>query len=202
MRIDRYTPPKSSFLSVEKDLSIILGNMEKCSRLKRLLYYTTPDALEKETPSLSMADFILSEHIRITPKLYVNKDILNYLVIRFDTFTSNATNPHFTDNVIIFDVVCHYDQWLLKDYQLRPYRIAAEIDSMFNGKYLTGIGTLNFLGASQKVYTDEFVGFSLMYSTIHGEEDKNAYTPVEDDQKHYIDMFADIEKENEANGLV
>lgn len=201
MRIDRYTPPKSSFLSVEKDLSIILGNMEKCSRLKRLLHYTTPNALELPTPDLSISDFIKSEHIRITPKLYVNQDVLNYIIIRFDSFTGNATNPHFTDNIIIFDVVCHYDQWILKDNQLRPYRIAAEIDSMFNGKYLTGIGTLSFLGANQKTYTDEFVGFSLMYNTIHGEEDKNNYTPIESDQQHYIDMLEDIKLENEADGL-
>jgi hypothetical protein len=30
----------------------------------------------------------------------------------------------------------------MKDFQLRPFRIAAELDSMFNDKHLTGIGTL------------------------------------------------------------
>jgi hypothetical protein len=31
---------------------------------------------------------------------------------------------------------------------LRPYKIAAEIDSMFNRKKLTGIGEIEFLGAN------------------------------------------------------
>jgi hypothetical protein len=31
---------------------------------------------------------------------------------------------------------------------LRPYRIAAEIDTMFEDKHLTGIGKLNFLSAN------------------------------------------------------
>jgi hypothetical protein len=31
---------------------------------------------------------------------------------------------------------------------LRPYKIAAEIDSMFNDRYLTGIGKLEFVGAN------------------------------------------------------
>jgi hypothetical protein len=31
---------------------------------------------------------------------------------------------------------------------LRPYMIAAEIDSMLDGKHLTGIGDLQFLGAN------------------------------------------------------
>ena len=37
----------------------------------------------------------------------------------------------------------------MNDFQLRPYRIAAELDTMFNNKHLTGIGTLKFLGANQ-----------------------------------------------------
>ena len=47
MRIDGFKQPKSSFLSVEKDTSIIIGSMLKNERLKRLLYYTTQDALDK-----------------------------------------------------------------------------------------------------------------------------------------------------------
>jgi len=63
---------------------------------------------------------------------------------------------------------------------LRPYKIAAEIDSMFNNKHLTGIGELHFLGANQIVLTDEFAGLTLMYEAIHGGEDKkNAENPKE-----------------------
>ena len=45
MRIDRVLTPKSSFLSIEKDMSIIVRELLKNERLKRLLYYTTPDVL-------------------------------------------------------------------------------------------------------------------------------------------------------------
>jgi hypothetical protein len=43
---------------------------------------------------------------------------------------------------------------------------------MFNDKHLTGIGTLQFLGANQMILTDEYAGLCLLYSAIHGEEDK------------------------------
>jgi len=43
---------------------------------------------------------------------------------------------------------------------------------MINDKHLTGIGTLQFLGANQIILNDEFAGVSLMYSAIQGEEDK------------------------------
>ncbi|MBR2506919.1 MAG: hypothetical protein IKB70_08510 [Bacilli bacterium] len=45
MRIDGYKQPKSSFLGMEKDMGIIVDKIMKNPRLKRLLYYTTKDAL-------------------------------------------------------------------------------------------------------------------------------------------------------------
>jgi hypothetical protein len=45
-----YQYPKSSFLSIEKDLDIIVTAMLKNERLKKLLYYTVPTALDE--PSL------------------------------------------------------------------------------------------------------------------------------------------------------
>ena len=43
---------------------------------------------------------------------------------------------------------------------------------MLNEKKLSNLGTLNFLGANQIILNDEFAGISVMYSAIHGEEDK------------------------------
>ena len=172
MKIESYRFPKSSFLSVEKDLSIIIGYILKNERLKKLLYYTTKDCLSRPNLSDEETYGMFGESIKIVPKLKVDGSVLNYLIVSFDNFTENRSNPEFRDNIIEFDIICHFDQWQLKDFQLRPYRIAAEIDSMFNDQHLTGIGTLQFLGANQIVLTDEFAGFCLMYEAIHGEEDK------------------------------
>lgn len=202
MRIDRYTPPKSSFLSMEKDLSIITTQLDKCSRLKRLLGNNSKSCLEEATPELDVQDMIDKRIIKIVPKITVDPTLLQYLIINFDNFTPNATNPEFRNNILSFDIICHFDNWNLGNFRLRPYRIAAELDSLFDGKYLTGIGRLEFLGANQIVLTDEFAGLTLMYAVIHGEEDKNAYTPVEDDQEYYKQMLDKIDKENEADGLV
>lgn len=67
---------------------------------------------------------------------------------------------------------------------MRPYKIAAEIDSMFNGKHLTGIGKLQFVSANQMILTDEYAGLCLLYSAIHGEEDK-IDMPNPKDQKQF-----------------
>ena len=44
-----YNYPKSSFLSVEKDIGIIVDTMLKNERLKKLLFYTTKDCLNKKS---------------------------------------------------------------------------------------------------------------------------------------------------------
>ena len=66
---------------------------------------------------------------------------------------------------------------------MRPYRIEAELDTVLDNQRLTGIGKIEFLGASQIILNDEFGGLSLMYSVIHGEEDKvNALNPKKDEE--------------------
>ena len=91
----------------------------------------------------------------------------------------------------MFDIICHFDQWQLKDFQLRPYRIAAEIDSMLDGQHLTGIGELEFLGANQTISTNEYGGLCLMYAAIHGEEDKKGMPNPLDEEK-FIKEFNEV----------
>ena len=188
MKIVNYENPHSSFLSVEKDLELITNKMLKNERLKRLLYYTTNDALDKENIGEEATYELFGKNIKIVPKLYIDGSVLNYIIINFDNFTPNVTNPEFRDNILSFDIICHFDQWHLKGFLLRPYKIAAEIDSMFNGKHLTGIGDLEFMGANQLPINEEFSGFTLVYRAIHGDEDKkNLPNPIEND--NFIEEF-------------
>ena len=181
MKIENYQFPKSSFLSVDKDMSIITDYLMKNDRLKKLLYYTTKDCLSKKNLTEDETIELFGKNIKIVPKLYVDGSVLNYIIVSFDNFTNNRNNPEFRDNIIEFDIICHFDQWQLQDFQLRPYKIAAEIDSMLNGQKLTGIGKLEFLGANQMILTDEYAGLCLMYSAIHGEEDKINAPKMEDE---------------------
>ena len=167
--------------------------MCKNNRLKNLLYYTSKDALDKPKLSDEQTIELFGKNIRIIPKLPLETEVLNYIIVSFDNYTPNMTNPEFRDNIIEFDIICHFDQWNLKDFQLRPYKIAAEIDSMFNEKKLTGIGTLQFLGANQMILTDQYAGLCLMYQAIHGDEDKNPL-PNPDDQIKFIQNYQDMFK--------
>ena len=192
MRIDNVKMPKSSFLSMEKDTSLIVKKMLDNPRLKRLLYYTSKDALNRPNLNEDQSLDLINKNIKIVPKLYVDGSVLNYIVINFKNFTPSE-NPEFRDNIIEFDIVCHFDQWQLQDFALRPYKIAAEIDSMFNNTHLTGIGLLQFVGATQTVLTDEFAGVCLLYEATHGGEDKK-FMPNPKDEERFQQDFEQMAK--------
>lgn len=187
-----YSYPKSSFLSAEKDMGLIVNMIMKNERLKKMLHYTTRDCLNKPNLTEDETYELFGKNIKIVPKLYIDGSVSNYIIVSFDNFSKNASNPEYRDNIIEFDIICHFDQWHMKDFELRPYKIAAELDSMFDGKHLTGIGELQFLGANQMILTDEYAGLCVMYQAIHGDEDKTKMPNPNDEEefeKNFDAMF-------------
>ena len=193
MKIDGVKIPKSSFLSMEKDTNLIINKMLSNERLKRLLYYTDKHALNRANLNEDQSLELIGKNIKIVPKLTVDSSVLNYIILSFDKFIPSE-NPEFRDNTIEFDIICHFDQWQLQDFALRPYKIAAEIDSMFNNTHLTGIGTLQFIGATQIVLTDEFAGICLLYEAVHGGEDKK-FMPNPKDEERFLKDFKELTSE-------
>ena len=183
MKVKTYEIPNSSFLSVDKDLSLICDKIISNKRLQKYLYYNVEEPLKEADLSPKEVKSLFGKQVRIVPKLSIDGEVLNYIMISCDNFSPNPLNPEFRDNIIEIDIICHYDQWQMKDFELRPYKIAGEIDSMLDGKKLTGIGQLEFMGASQLVLTDEFAGICLMYQAIHGVEDERGMpNPIDEAQ--------------------
>ena len=100
MKKEVYTYPKSSFLSTEKDMSIIVNMIMKNDRLKKMLHYTSRDCLSKPNLSQDESLALFGKNIKIVPKLYVDGSVLNYIIVSFDNFTQNGTNPEFRDNIV------------------------------------------------------------------------------------------------------
>lgn len=192
MKIEGYQIPKSSFLAQEKDMGIIVDKIMKNTRLKKLLYYNTKDALDRPALTEDQSLELFGKNIKLVPKLYVDGSVLTYIIISFDNFVQSS-NPEFRDNIVEFDIICHFDQWQLQDFALRPYKIAGELDFMLDKKRLTGIGLLEFLGANQIILTDEYAGLCLMYRAWHGEEDKK-FMPNPADDPQFIEDFKEMIK--------
>lgn len=172
MRVGQDFHPKSSFLSLEKDYNLIFEKLLKNQRLLKMLYYPQPDCLKATDLTQKEILSMIGKQIRIVPKYTYDDTCPNFIVISMDNFVPNATNPEFRDCAISFDILCHYDYWNMKDFQLRPFKIAGEIDAMFNKSRLTGIGQLFLAGAKDFSVSDDLGGVAMVYAAIHGIEDQ------------------------------
>lgn len=176
----------SSFLSCEKDTETIIRKLFIESKpysdlLKRLLLINTDDCLNDMTnqvyinkiKSISIADLQKEGYIRLTPKIKLgeNEEVKSYIVISFDNFVPNATNPEFRDCVVMIDIICHTDYWDVGNFRLRPLKIAGYIDGILNGSRLSGIGKFQFMGCNEIVLNEELSGYCLMYAATHGSDD-------------------------------
>lgn len=188
MNIVNVKNPQSSFLSVEKDAALIMDRIFENRSLQKLLYYNTPDALNRKDLNEEQMQSLIENNIKFVPKIKVDKLVENYLLINFDGFQTTY-NPEFRDNIIEFDIICHVDQWMLKDFKLRPFRIAAELDSMLDKKHLTNMGEMEFLSLDSKlIENDEYAGMCLRYRVVHGGEDKK-FMPNPMDEQQFLENF-------------
>ena len=158
---------------MSKDTALIMSKILSNKNILKLLYYTTNDKDKMEDlNSTQIKSLISNRQISAIPQVKINKNKLSYLLITFDSFTPNYENEYYRDHIIEFKILCHFDDWDLENYELRPYRIAGELDAMFNKAHLTGIGELTFMGANQDIYNDEYGGVTLRYLAIRGNEDR------------------------------
>ena len=179
----------SSFLSCEKDIEEILRKLFVSSKpysdyLKKLLVINTKDCLDNETSitiqqkveDMNLAKMIQEGYIKLEPKIKFgeHEEVKSYMIVSCDNFTPNATNPHYRDCTVTFDIICHTDYWDIGNYRVRPLKIAGYIDGILNKARLSGIGTFQFMGCNQLILNEELSGYTLMYRAVHGNDDKIA----------------------------
>lgn len=173
MKKNTFEYPKSSLLGMPKDAALIMERILSNQNVLKLLYYSSRDWQSKPIVTGDMLkEMFKTKQISSVPKVKIDVPEKTYLRLIYGSVTRNATNPEYRDNTFGIDIICHYDNWDLGDFELRPYRIAGEIDSMLDKTHLTGIGELEFISAVPYVYDEEFAGVTLTYLAIRGHEDQ------------------------------
>lgn len=172
MKVGQNYFPKSSFLSVDKDLSIIVKKLLNNQNLLKLLYYQQKDCLKGQDLTTQQKMSMIGEQIKLVPYLTIDEKCPSYIAIKITDFTPNETNPEFRDCVIEFSILCHPDHWHLGDFALRPYKIAGELDAMLNDEKLTGIGDLHFKYCTDLLLNEQLCGLVISYDAVHGVEDE------------------------------
>lgn len=143
----------------------IANKLMQNQNLCRLLKYQVRDPFDKQKYEEVDGIILLNKQIMITPKIWdESTEKTSYIVALFNSFVKNVMNPDYKIDSISFDVACPYDEWVLNGQSLRPYLIMEEIDKMFNGAQMAGIGTLEFIRADRNVFTSQIGGYTMEYS--------------------------------------
>lgn len=149
---------------------IIANKIMKNQKICRLLKYPTKDPFEEidpitKTPQPDVdGSELINKQILIVPKIYDDStEKMSYITAIFDGFIVNPLNPEFKMSTIRFDIACPYDEWILNSHSLRPYLIMEELDKMFNGSKLKGIGNLQFYRANNLTLSPWIGGYSMEY---------------------------------------
>lgn len=191
-------PLTSSFLSCEKDAELIYNRLFVESQpysdeLKKLLIINTPDCLTNKTSQiyadsikLNTAQMKKKGYIRFVPKVSFreHEQVKSYIILTFDNFTPNPTNPQFRDCIVTFDIICHTDYWDMGNYEMRPLKIAGYIDGLLDKTKITGIGQFLFAGCNELILSEDWAGYTLMYKAIHGSDDQ---IPRRDEDKDHVE---------------
>lgn len=189
---------KSTFLSCEKDQETIWRRLFVESRpysdkLKKLLIINEKDCLDDTkyqyqeiVNGFTLKQLKDKQYIRAIPKLEFgeHEEVKSYILLEFDDFVPTE-NPEYRDCVISFTIICHLEHWEMDDYKLRPHQIAGYIDGLLDKTKLSGIGTLQFMGASQIVLNEYLGGIMLRYIATHGSEDDER---INSDQPSFTDL--------------
>lgn len=156
-------PSQRRFAVMGTNTFNIANKLMQNQRLCRLLKYSVRDPFDKKYEDVDGIT-LLNKQIMIVPKIFDDStEKTSYIVAIFSNFVTNMINPDFKLSTVRFDVACPYDEWVLNEKSLRPYLMMQEIDTMFNGAQMEGIGTLQFVRAESIVLTPQIGGYSMLY---------------------------------------
>jgi hypothetical protein len=146
--------------NLHKIITRLLANDD----LVNLLYYTDKDPLNQ--PKLSdnqKKKEVFEKLIKIVPRIGPKETAHSLVAIRVASGSKNLENTEFRNISIIFDIFIPLTQWILKDENLRPFKILGEIEKSLDGKTINGLGkmrggdfNLNFLTEELCCYTQNF----------------------------------------------
>lgn len=145
----------------------IMTRLQSNQRLLKLLYYTDPDPLKNDdlTPE-QIKNEIYEKLIKIVPRVGPHETATSVVSIRVESALRNRANTEFNNVTLKIEVFVPLTQWFIKDENLRPFAIMAEILESLNKKVIDGIGRMEGGDFLLNFLTDEIAAFEMTFSFV------------------------------------
>lgn len=174
-----------SFLSMENDKEAIVRKLFVESKpysdyLKRLMIINQPDCLDNSKhqyrtmiDQVSIAKLKAEGYIKFTPTFPFEEfeESKSYLLMTFRD-VAPSTNPEYMNTSMEIMCITNFKNWELDNYAIRPWKMAGYVNGILNKARLSGIGTLQFAGASEFTWDENLGGVLLTYIATHSTDDQ------------------------------
>lgn len=148
------------FRNFEKVFYQIKNTLLNSEDLRKLVFYNTPDALDKVAPTIEEA----AQSIYIKPIIYVYEDSPEYGLSSF--ISIGLIEGIILDGSIRasikISVACDRKIWEMNDYRVRPLAILSEISTLDTLKLETA-GKLVFRAMKEVYFNNDLVGFTALF---------------------------------------
>lgn len=157
------------------NLQRIISRLMANQTLVKLLYFVDKDPLSKEFDSQFLSEHncktyeefcqkeIFEKLIKIVPRVGPKETANSILAIQVVNGTRDNINGEFKRVQFIIETFTPLTQWIIKDENLRPFRILGEIQNTLVGKRVNGLGKIdggdfeiNFLTEEISCYEQSF----------------------------------------------
>lgn len=148
------------FANYEKVFYEIKNTLLNSEDLRKLVFYNTPDALQKVAPTLNEA----GQSIYIKPIIYVYADSPEFglsTFISIGLIESIILDGSISSSIKV-SVACDRKIWELEGNRVRPLAILTEISNLDNLKLETA-GKLIFRVVKEVYFNNDLVGYTALF---------------------------------------
>lgn len=148
-----------------ENLQKIFKRLQANQNLLKLLYYTDKDPLNK--PDLTeeqIKEEIFEKLIKIVPRVGPKETAKSLISLRVVRGRPIGSNNEFENTQISIEIFTPMTQWLIKDENLRPFKIMGEIKKSLKDKTINGMGKMTYTGYDLNFLTDEISAYEMSFN--------------------------------------
>jgi hypothetical protein len=135
--------------------------------IRKLLYYDTPDAIEKEAPTIQeLADYIKVEPVAEFALLNYERNSFIMMDISNIALLPRQMGKNVIEAVGAIGIFTKLDLWLLKDKRLRTNAIADRIIAILHELKLSAVGPVNIIQLKRLNVSQDISGIVIGFSII------------------------------------
>lgn len=154
------------FRLLEKSVFDLAYVIKTIPEVRKLLYYTTPDALSKE--DVSVED--INPYIFVSPvlEIYNTEPFNKSNFISIGLVRAEPDEDGFIESSFRIDILCQNEIWEINDNKIRPLTIVNEISNKIENMKLSPSHKLFIFSVERLILNTNICGYSIVCAVNEG----------------------------------